>query len=139
MIKKLFSREIILYVICGALTTLVNIVTYHICCGMFDVLVANAIAWVASVLFAYVVNKIFVFQSKTKQFNEIIKELLGFFGGRIGTLLIESLILFIFVTTLGLHEMIIKIVAQFIVLVLNFIISKLFVFKKKVDDANNLP
>ena len=133
LIKKFVNRETITYVICGALTTLVNMVTYAVCCKMMDILVANTIAWILSVLFAYVVNKIFVFQSKTKKASEITKEIVGFFGGRVGTLLIESLILFVFITTLGFNEMIIKIAAQFVVLVLNFVISKLFVFKKKKD------
>lgn len=132
-ITKLLNREVVSYIICGALTTFVNLIIYKLCYSTFslNLMLANIIAWVGAVLFAYIVNKVFVFQSKTKEQSEIIKELVGFFGGRIGTLVVESAILYIFVTMLNFDEMIIKLIAQFIVLILNFIISKLFVFKKK--------
>ena len=61
----------------------------------------------------------------------MLKEVIAFFGGRVGTLLVETLILFVFVTLIGLHEMLVKLAAQFIVLVLNYVISKLFIFKDK--------
>lgn len=132
-LKKILNREVISYIICGALTTFVNLIIYRLCYDTLslNLMLANIIAWAGAVLFAYIVNKIFVFQSKTKEHSEIIKELIGFFGGRIGTLVVESVILYTFVTMLNFDEMIIKLIAQFIVLVLNFIISKLFVFKKK--------
>lgn len=133
LIKKVLNRETISYVICGVLTTVVSMGVYWIGYDVLamDVLVANILSWILAVLFAYVVNKIFVFQSKTKELKEIIKEIIAFFGGRVGTLLVETLILFVFVTTLGFHEMLVKLVAQFVVLVLNYVISKLFIFKKK--------
>ena len=132
-IKKVLNRETISYVICGVLTTIVSMGVYWLGYDFLnmDVLIANILSWIISVSFAYVVNKIFVFQSKTKQFNEILKEVIAFFGGRVGTLLVETLILFIFVTLIGLHEMLVKLAAQFIVLVLNYVISKLFIFKDK--------
>ena len=133
LIKKVLNRETISYVICGVLTTVVSMGVYWIGYDVLamDVLIANILSWILAVLFAYVVNKIFVFQSKTKELKEIIKEIIAFFGGRVGTLLVETLILFVFVTTLGFHEMLVKLVAQFVVLVLNYVISKLFIFKKK--------
>lgn len=132
-IKKVLNRETISYVICGVLTTIVSMGVYWLGYDFLnmDVLIANILSWIISVSFAYVVNKIFVFQSKTRQFNEILKEVIAFFGGRVGTLLVETLILFIFVTLIGLHEMLVKLAAQFIVLVLNYVISKLFIFKDK--------
>lgn len=132
-IKKVLNRETISYVICGVLTTIVSMGVYWLGYDFLnmDVLIANILSWVISVSFAYVVNKIFVFQSKTRQFNEVLKEVIAFFGGRVGTLLVETLILFIFVTLIGLHEMLVKLAAQFIVLVLNYVISKLFIFKDK--------
>ncbi len=133
LIKKVLNRETITYVICGALTTFVSMATYWLGYDVFkmDVLIANVFSWIMAVTFAYVVNKIFVFRSKTKKINDIAKEVVAFFGGRVGTLLIETLILFVFVTTLNFHEMLVKLAAQFIVLVLNYVISKLFIFKKK--------
>ena len=132
-IKKVLNRETISYVICGVLTTIVSMGVYWLGYDFLnmDVLIANILSWIISVSFAYVVNKIFVFQSKTRQFNEVLKEVIAFFGGRVGTLLVETLILFIFVTLIGLHEMLVKLAAQFIVLVLNYVISKLFIFKDK--------
>lgn len=133
LIKKILNREVIVYIICGALTTFVSMGVYWLGYDILnmDVLIANIFSWIMAVSFAYVVNKIFVFQSKTKKINEITKEIIAFFGGRVSTLLIETLILFIFVTTLNFHEMLVKLVAQFVVLVLNYVISKLFIFKKK--------
>ena len=133
LVKKILNRETISYVICGVLTTIVSMGVYWVGYDFMnlDVLIANILSWVISVSFAYVVNKIFVFQSKTRQFYDIMKEVMAFFGGRVGTLLIETLILFIFVTLIGLHEMLVKLAAQFIVLVLNYVISKLFIFKNK--------
>ena len=85
MIKKIWNlylkyKEAILYLIFGGLTTLLNIVTYAVCSHLFhiDTLISNAIAWVAGVAFAYVTNKIFVFESKTDTIKALIKECISF-------------------------------------------------------------
>ena len=93
--------------------------------------VAVIISWIIAVAFAYFANRIFVFHSKSKQY---LKEVSGFVAGRIATLVMEMVIMWFFVTLLGLDSnlwvIIWTIVAQIVVVVGNYIISKLFVFKK---------
>ena len=127
-------QEIINYLIVGVLTTVVSLVTYYICVlTVFDpkdaleLQLANIISWICAVLFAYITNKIFVFKSKNKN---IIKEISSFFGARVLTLLLDMLIMFIMVTTLGINDKISKLVVQVVVTILNYVFSKIFVFKK---------
>lgn len=131
LIKK--YEEIIRYLIIGVLTTVVSLITYYACVNTFlnpnnglQLQIANIISWIISVAFAYVTNRIFVFKSKSK---DIVKEIVTFVGARIATLLIDMAIMFIFVTLLGFNNSIIKLVSQFVVIVANYILSKLFVFK----------
>jgi len=128
-------EEIINYLIIGVLTTVVSLVTYYICVYTFlnpkdalELQIANVISWILSVTFAYITNRIFVFKSKSKQ---ILKEITSFVGARIITLLLDMLIMFIMVTTLNINDKISKLIVQVVVIVLNYIFSKLFVFKKK--------
>ena len=128
------KKEIILYLIFGVLTTVVSLLTYYICTITFlnpnnaiEIQIANIISWIIAVLFAYITNRIFVFKSKEKN---ISKELISFIGSRISTLLIEMLTMFLFVSLLQFNDKIIKIIAQIIVIIGNYITSKLFVFKK---------
>lgn len=128
-------EEIINYLIIGVLTTIISLVTYYICVYTFldpkdaiELQIANIISWIIAVLFAYITNRIFVFKSKSK---EILKEITSFVSARILTLLIDMLIMFIMVTTLHMNDKISKLIVQVVVIVLNYIFSKLFVFKKK--------
>ena len=127
-------QEIINYLIVGVLTTVVSLVTYYICVlTVFDpkdaleLQLANIISWICAVLFAYITNKIFVFKSKNKN---IIKEISSFVGARVLTLLLDMLIMFVMVTTLGINDKISKLVVQVVVTILNYVFSKIFVFKK---------
>ena len=129
------NEEIWNYLIVGGLTTLISLITYYICVGTFlnannaiELQVANIISWIISVLFAYVTNRIFVFKSKEKN---ILKESTAFVGSRIVTLLLDMLTMFILVTLLHINDKVGKIVSQIIVIVGNYITSKIFVFKKK--------
>ena len=92
---------------------------------------ANIASWILAVAFAYVTNRTWVFESSTDRGSNLIKEITGFVGGRIATLVIEELILFIFITGLEMNSILIKIVAQVVVIALNYVISKLVVFKPK--------
>ena len=127
------NKEMLLYLLFGGLTTIVSIGTY----AWFNVelhineLIANIISWIFAVTFAYITNKIWVFQSKTTGFAAVCQEMVKFYGGRLSTLAIEELILFIFITLLHGNSVLVKLVAQIIVLALNYIISKIFVFKNK--------
>ncbi|MBQ9355263.1 MAG: GtrA family protein [Clostridia bacterium] len=95
-----------------------------------DALYSNIISWIFAVLFAYITNRIWVFESRANTFSKYIYEIFSFFSGRLLTLGIEELIIFVFVTLLGFNSMLIKTIAQIIVIISNYIISKVFVFKK---------
>lgn len=127
------NKEILLYLFFGGLTFLVSISSYaifNIRIG-WNTLTANIASWILAVAFAYVTNRAWVFESSTDRGSNLIKEITGFVGGRIATLVIEELILFIFITELGMNSILVKIVAQVIVIALNYVISKLVVFKPK--------
>lgn len=122
------SREIFWYVVFGILTTLVNIVVYfvfaHVLCVNY--LISNIVAWFLSVLFAYVTNRRWVFESKS---SNILKECGLFFGGRLFSGVVDTGLMWLFIDVLTLNDGISKIVIQVIVVVLNYVISKLVVFK----------
>ena len=122
-------KEIINYLIVGGLTTIVSILSYII----FKLIITNYItctvlSWIAAVLFAYFANRIFVFNSKNK--NKI-KECINFISCRLLTLGIEIAVMFLFVDLIKIPDLISKISVQFIIVVLNYIFSKLLVFKEK--------
>ena len=122
-------KEIINYLIFGGLTTVVSIATYALFAKVFhiDYLISNVLSWILAVLFAYITNKIFVFESKSKK---NIKEITSFFFFRIVSLVMEMIILYIFVDMLHIDDLVTKIIAQVIVIVANYVFSKVFVFKK---------
>ena len=125
-------KEILLYILFGGVATVVSIGSFVICdttLGMNE-LVANVISWVLAVATAYATNRTWVFGSRTTG-REFWKELVSFFSGRVLTLLMEEAILLIFVTWLGFPGVWIKVAAQIAVLVGNYFISKLIIFKKK--------
>lgn len=133
MIKELIKKykEIIMYLIFGVLTTLVNIVSFYIMdkCNI-NLYVNNTIAWILSVLFAYITNKLFVFESKSLEPKVVIKEGLSFFGFRLISYFMDMLCIFIMVDIFSINKMISKIVGNVIVIIANYIFSKLFIFKK---------
>ena len=125
-------KEIILYLFFGGCTTLVNIVFYFICSRMgCGTVLSTVLAWIISVLFAYITNRKYVFESKAFGFSGIFKETLNFFACRIATGLLDVAIMFIFVDILHLNDMIIKIVSNIIVIILNYVAGKWFIFNKK--------
>ena len=128
-------EEIINYLIVGGLTTVVSLGTYYFCVytfldpeNAFQLQLANIISWICCVTFAYFANRIFVFKSKRK---DKLKEAASFYGSRIATLLMDMGIMFVFVTLLHFNDKIMKLVVQVVVTVLNYVLSKLLVFKKK--------
>lgn len=131
-IKALFNkyRELILYLFFGGCTTLVNIISYFICSRIgIRTSVSTIIAWVLSVLFAYITNRNYVFESKAFGFAPIIKEIAGFFLCRLATGLLDLAIMVVFVDYLHFNDMLIKMFSNIIVIVLNYIASKLMIFK----------
>ncbi len=95
-------------------------------------LIANVMSWVLAVLFAFATNRVWVFQAPTHTITEFLKQMLSFFGGRVVTLVIEEIILLVFITWLGFNSMVVKVIAQVIVIVLNYVISKFLFFQKKI-------
>jgi len=149
MIKTLFIKykEIITYIIFGVLTTLVNFFAFWLFTKIFGedlYLVNNAIAWVVGVVFAYITNKLFVFESKSWNLKLIAKEITGFLGARIFSFLVEEGGMLLFITVLGFGEksltllgftitgqFVVKILLAVIVVVLNYVFSKFFIFRKQ--------
>lgn len=137
--KKIISlykkyEEIINYLIVGGLTTVVSLVTYYLCVltilnpkDALELQIANIISWIVSVSFAYITNRIFVFKSKSKN---ILKEIGSFVSARVITLILDMFIMFLLVTLMGINDKISKIIVQVVVIILNYVFSKLFVFKK---------
>ena len=136
MIKDLFNkyREIIMYLIFGVLTTVVSLVVYYLLVytmlnpnNALELQVANIISWMAGVAFAYFTNRSVVFQSKNK--NKL-KEATNFVLARVATLIMDMVIMFVGVTILHGNDKILKLISQVVVIVSNYVFSKLFVFKK---------
>ena len=128
-------KEIINYLIVGVLTTLVSIIIYFISTKIFHInyMISSAISWVGAVIFAYITNKKYVFLSKSETKKEIIIEIYQFFKYRIISFIIELLLMYAFVELIKIDDMISKIIVQVIVIILNYIFSKLFVFKKNTN------
>ena len=147
-LKKLLNRETILYIIFGVATTAVNYVVFHL---LYNVLwnqsrslIANAAAFVAAVIFAFVVNKLFVFESKSWSAVTLKREIPSFLAARIGSFGIEEAGLFLAEKVLKLGGIVaitvagvaldwitvIKVMLAFVVVALNYVFCKLFVFKK---------
>ena len=123
------NKEIIMYLVFGVLTTVVNIVVYYIFSNLLHMnyLFSNAMAWFLSVLFAYVTNRKYVFDSKN---NQIIKESISFFGSRLATGIMDMMLMWFLVNFNIVNDVVAKVVVNVIVVILNYILSKLVVFKK---------
>lgn len=138
MLKKIWdlyqkNKEIIHYLIFGVLTTIVNFVVYFICAnlGGIDEIISNVISWLISVLFAYVTNKIFVFESKTNGITEIVKEFFSFVVCRVLSGILDTGLFALMVKVFGWNDYIAKAITQVLVVIANYVFSKLFIFKKK--------
>ena len=128
MLKKILNKETILYLIFGVLTTIVNILTFSIMERLTtNLLFNNTVAWICSVLVAFITNRNIVFQSTGNK----LKELCLFFGSRIVSLLFDNALIFILIEKLMLNNILSKIIVNVFVVVINYILSKLIVFKKE--------
>ena len=135
MLKEKFIKfqDVILYIFFGVCTTLVNIITYWLCAHifLFKVLTSAIIAWFFAVLFAYLTNRKWVFHSEATEQKEIIKEVVSFYTCRLATGFIDWAIMYVFVDLMTFNDVIVKTIANLVVIVLNFIASKVFIFRKK--------
>lgn len=137
LIKK--NKQMLMYLIFGVLTTLVNVVAYWAFAHpvALNTELSTALAWVVSVIFAFVTNKIFVFESKSHSSRTLIYEIGTFFGARVLTGLLDVGIMYLFVTVLLVNDMAMKIVSNIIVIVLNYVLSKLIVFKSNGGERDD--
>ena len=125
------NREVLLYLFFGAVTTLVSILTYYLgsdVLGM-DPLAANVISWILAVAVAFFTNRTWVFKGAGE--GSIARQAISFYTGRLATLGGEELILFVGIKLLHFGNLPVKVFAQVVIVVLNYVISKLFIFRKK--------
>ena len=132
-LKPIYSeyREILLYLFFGGIAFFLNIFLFVGIDRVFQMneLVNNAICWVICVLFQFITNRTWVFEGCTDTFCDLAGQFLSFVGGRVFTLILEEVILAVFITWMGLNSLFIKLCAQIVVIVLNYLISKFWVFK----------
>ena len=135
-----------LYLFFGGLTTVVSFITAGIAKHFLeqggldsDAVsdISTAISWVCAVTFAYLTNRVWVFDSKASGKKELFKEFLSFYGGRIATFFTEIIMMRVLFSWIGINYWVAKIFANVVVLILNYVISKLFVFKKKDESKSN--
>ncbi|MBP3657012.1 MAG: GtrA family protein [Clostridia bacterium] len=133
------NTELVSYLFAGVATTLVNYVVYYIVTRPFGWLIPEAmlttvgtcIAWVLAVLFGYVVNKVFVFHTKSATRMELLREFGSFVAMRLVSFGMELALMFLTVDILGLNDLVMKLVINILVIIANYVFSKLFIFRKK--------
>ena len=131
LMKK--HKSFIAYGAFGVLTTIVNIVTYNICYNNLGIsnTFSNIAAWILAVTFAYLTNKVWVFDSKSWKWEVLRREVPAFISCRLATGILDIVIMFICVDIMGLHALLMKVISNVLVIILNYVFSKLVIFKKK--------
>lgn len=126
-------KQIILYLVFGGISFLINIILFAILDKHFHVmeLISNIICWIVCVLFQFFTNRIWVFEGHVRRVKEFLRQMGKFFIGRLFTLFIEELLLAIFITYLKFDSIIVKLIAQIVIIIMNFIISKWWIFNKR--------
>lgn len=126
-------KAFIAYAVFGVFTTIVNIVFYNV--GYYKLglgnTISNVIAWMIAVTFAYVTNKMWVFDSKSWEWKVLRKEILAFVSCRLTTGVMDLFIMFVCVDVLEWNAMLMKLLSNVLVIILNYVFSKLVIFKKK--------
>lgn len=137
---SLINHEIVSYVFFGLLTTVVSMGSFYIFNQLLgtelflkdkNYLAANVLSWIAAVLFAFVTNKIFVFSSRSWKAAVVWKEFAGFVSARLFSLLVDMGLMYLFISIMGMHEMLAKFIVQIVIVIINYVFSKLFIFQKK--------
>jgi len=145
-IRELYYKyeEKWLYLFFGVLTTVVSFVAAGVSKNLLENAgmgkdavgtLSTAISWICAVTFAYVTNRLWVFESKAKGAKELAGEAASFYGGRVFTLLVETAMMWVGYSRLHFNYWGTKVVANVVVLILNYVISKLFVFRDKKNEA----
>lgn len=130
-------KQVLLYLFFGVLTTAISVAVFSLLNVVLQVNehIANLTSWIFAVLFAFLTNRTMVFDAETKSPGDFLVQMVKFYAGRIATLLVEELIIFVFITKMRFDSFTVKMVAQVIIIILNYVISKLFVFKNKTDNG----
>jgi len=134
-IKELYKKykDVIPYAVFGVLTTIVNIAVYWVMAHPFhvDVMLSTIVAWIAAVLFAYITNRKWLFHSEATTNKLIIKEIIFFFASRLVTGVVDWSCMYVFVDVFHFNDVIVKFIVNIIVIILNYLASKLIIFKHK--------
>ncbi len=128
------KKEVINYLIFGGLTTLINLICFKLIEWFFGsevYLINNVICWVVAVSFAFVTNKLWVFDSKSWDKKILVPQLVSFVSARVFSLLMEEVGLFVLIDIMLINNFVAKIIMQVVVVVSNYIFSKFIIFKKK--------
>jgi Predicted membrane protein len=137
------TPEMLSYLVFGVLTTVINVVSFGLLRPVisidpyWDVLIANAIAWVLSVAFAFITNKLLVFRSKSFEAQIFWRELASFVGARLLSLGVDELGMVLLVNVLVWNDWAAKIVMNVVVVIINYILSKRFIFKKPSENGKS--
>ena len=149
-IKEFVTGEVFSYLFFGVCTTVVNIVVYQLCCSVLGIhaLISNIFAWIFAVVFAYVTNRVFVFHSKENSPMGIVREAGAFVSARLFSLLVDELIIWLMVDVMGYvaierlmadilsctlkdaKSLFAKLCSNIVVVIMNYVLSKLIIFKK---------
>ena len=134
-IKDLFIKykSFIMYAVFGVCTTLVNWGTYYLCYSFFRIpnVPSTIIAWVLAVAFAYITNKLWVFDSKSFKVKRLIHEIWTFTAARLVTGALDVGIMYLTVDVIGWNATLWKLLSNIVVIIINYILSKMIVFRKK--------
>lgn len=132
LIKKFMTKEVILYIVFGVFTTVVNVGIFYVLTEKFNVTenISNVIAIFSAVVFAYITNRKLVFNSTAKTVKQVFSEIIKFFSARFFTMLVEFFGFMLLFDILHIPNLISKISITIIVIILNFFLSKFFAFKK---------
>lgn len=128
-------KEAIDYLFWGGVAFVLSMVLFYLFANIMGIYeqIANILSWIICVIFTYLTNRTFVFRSKVKGLKNIVNEFKDFVTARLMTLVMENVILFVMIDLLTINNMIAKLVGQFVVIVSNYFLSKLWIFKKKKD------
>lgn len=122
--------QIIKYIIMGMLTTIINIISFYFFDKIFSYQIANTIAFILSIIFAYITNKTYVFQSENYKLRELIREISIFFLSRGLVYILDIFLMICLIEVLNINKLFSKVVTNIFVIVINYIISKYIIFKK---------
>jgi putative flippase GtrA len=133
------NTELVSYLFAGVATTLVNYIVYFIVTRPFGSLIApevltvvgTCVAWLVAVIFGYVVNKVYVFHTRSETFAALMKEMMSFIAMRLVSFGMELVLMFVTVDLLGLNDLVMKLVINILVIIANYVFSKLVIFRKK--------